>query len=503
MKSFLCIATWALLSISLSLYNKRILSHEGFNFPVSLGFLHMFGACVAFQAFALWKKLRWNEMWPRPSVRPHWPIVAVTAALFSLSITMRNIALERLPLSFAQLLASLSPMCAYLLSVAFGLTELTGRVFLSLTACVFGVWLGLSGSLRASWHGVILQVTGIFLQTLQVVLLQKLMAGQRQVHGVVESVDNETLLTAKPPPSLKAVTASPSSKVETLSSAAPRRGVDKPTPAEMLAVYAPCCAIILFFPMCVIELENVLQETTKRPPSFCYVIAGNVAVALALNMTVAMCIHRSTVMKLSLSGLAKDWTVVLASNIMFGREITMNFIVGMAIVTFGMLFYTFARCEAEKVSVQDAVPKMKDKKMNKSYRLQAYERERPLTRYIIILQRPTKAGMKNRIRIRFLYPHFPAALLSRLSSIIFTLHEAAQLKARAKIRVKPLPLPNSVRIITSLGALSNWWGQLSNYVLSRGSEPLHLHTVLQGFIAIKFPVVRYLLLLLSRRAASL
>ena len=363
MKSFLCIATWALLSISLSLYNKRILSYEGFNFPVSLGFLHMFGACVAFQAFALWKELRWNEVWPRPSVRPHWPIVALTAALFSLSITLRNVALEALPLSFAQLLASLSPMCTYLLSVVFGLTELTGRVFLSLTACVFGVWFGLSGSLRASWHGVILQVTGIFLQTLQVVLLQKLMTGRRQVQSIAEGGDHEPLIKAiLPPSSLKVVTASPSSTVETLSSAAPQEGEDRPTPAEMLAVYAPCCATILFFPMCALELENALLEMTKRPPLFCYVIAGNVAVALALNMAVAMCIHRYTAMTLSLSGLAKDWTVVVASNIMFGREITLNFIVGMAIVTFAMLFYTFSRCEAEKVSVQDTMPKIKENK---------------------------------------------------------------------------------------------------------------------------------------------
>lgn len=339
----------------MSLYNKWILSYEGFNFPVSLGFLHMLGACVAFRAFALWKKWNSNEVWPRPSARPQWPVVTLTAALFSLSITLRNIALEALPLSFAQLLASLAPMCTYLLSVAFGFTKLTGRIFLSLTACVFGVWFGLSGSLRASWHGATLQATGIFLQTLQVVLLQKLMTGRRQAQSIAEGDDNESLLKAKRPPSFKAVTASPSSKVETLSSAAPRQGVDRPTPAEMLAVYAPCCAAILFFPMCALELETVLLEMAKRPPLFCYVIAGNVAVALALNMAVAICIHRSTAMTLSLSGLAKDWTVVVASNVMFGREITPNFIVGMAIVTFAMLFYTFSRYEAEKVCDQDAV----------------------------------------------------------------------------------------------------------------------------------------------------
>ena len=353
MRPYLCIAIWAGLSISMSLYNKWILSHEGFNFPISLGFLHMLGACVAFQAFTLWKKWSSSEVWPRPSIRPEWPIVMLTAALFSLSITLRNIALEALPLSFAQLLASLAPMCTYLLSVAFGFTKLTGRTFLSLSACVFGVWFGLNGSLRASWHGVSLQATGIFLQTLQVVLLQKLMAGRRRgVHCVADggSGDHEALIKAKPPPSLEVAAASPRpSNAETPSSAdSSQQSADRPTPAEMLAVYAPCCAVILFFPMCALELENVLVEMTKRPPLFTYVIAGNVSVALALNMAVATCIHRSTAMTISLSGLAKDWTVVAASNILFGREITLNFLVGMAIVTGSLAFYAFS---AQKKSV--------------------------------------------------------------------------------------------------------------------------------------------------------
>lgn len=326
----------------MSLYNKWILSYEGFNFPVSLGFLHMLGACVAFRAFALWKKWSSNEVWPRPSVRPDWPIVALTAALFSLSITLRNVALETLPLSFAQLLASLAPMFTYLLSVAFGFTKLKGRIFLSLSACVFGVWFGLSESLRASWQGAIMQSTGIFLQTLQVVLLQKLMAGRRQVQGTAEGGDREILIKAKPPSAPKVATVSPSSEVETLSSAAARQGIDRPSPAEMLAVFAPCCAAILFFPMCALELENTLLETMERPPLFRYLIAGNIAVALALNMAVATCISRSSAMTLSLSALAKDWTVVAASNIVFGREVTFNFVVGMTIVTGSLAFYAFS-----------------------------------------------------------------------------------------------------------------------------------------------------------------
>ena len=114
--------------------------------------------------------------------------------------------------------------------------------------------------------------------------------------------------------------------------------------------------------MCALEFESALLEMAKRPPLFCYVIAGNVAVALALNIAVAMCIHRSTAMTLSLSGLGKDWTVVVASNIMFVLESTPIFIVGMVIVTIAMLLYTFSRCEAEKVSVQDAMPKIQENK---------------------------------------------------------------------------------------------------------------------------------------------
>lgn len=84
---------------------------------------------------------------------------------------------------------------------------------------------------------------------------------------------------------------------------------------------------------------------TKRPPLFCYVIAGNVTVALALNMAVATCIYRSNAMTLSLSGLAKDWNVVAVSIILFGREITPNFVVRMTIVMGSLAFYAYTSQE--------------------------------------------------------------------------------------------------------------------------------------------------------------
>ena len=190
-----------------------------------------------------------------------------------------------------------------------------------------------------------MQATEIFLQTLQVILLQKLMVGRWQVESAVAIGDHETLIKVKnPTPSFEVATRSPfTSKVEALSSATPpQQGIDRTTPAEMLAVYAPGCSANLFFPMCALELRYALLELIKRPPLFAYVIAGNVTVALALNMAVATCPHRSNAMTLSLSGWAKDWTVVAVSIILFGREITPNFVVAMTIVAGSLAFYAYA-----------------------------------------------------------------------------------------------------------------------------------------------------------------
>jgi len=70
---------------------------------------------------------------------------------------------------------------------------------------------------------VTLQATEIFLQTLQVILLQKLMVGRWQVERAVAIGDHETLIKVKKPsPSFEVATRSPfSSKVEALSSATP------------------------------------------------------------------------------------------------------------------------------------------------------------------------------------------------------------------------------------------------------------------------------------------
>ena len=296
-----------------------------------------------FRAFAFWSNWRKNETWPRPSVQPYSPYVVITAALFSVSISLRNSASAKLPLSFAQLLASLSPIFTYTLSVLFGFEKLRACAFFSLCACVFGVWFGLTGSLEASWRGVALQATGVFLQTFQAVLLQKLMAG-RQTRGSVD-VDGKHDVP---------------SKVSTTSPT--QRSAERPTPAETLAVYAPYCAAMLLLPAFVLEWEGVLRETTTRPPSFCLLIAGNVAVALALNLAVATCIYRYTALTLSLSGLAKDWTAVAASNVVFGKEVTGNFVVGMTFVTLAMIFYTFSSRKPKNFNATDVtIKKMEEK----------------------------------------------------------------------------------------------------------------------------------------------
>jgi len=168
------------------------------------------------------------------------------------------------------------------------------------------------------------------------------MVGRWQVERAVAIGDHETLIKVKKP-SFEVATRSPfTSKVEALSSATPpQQGVDRTTPAEMLAVYAPGCSANLFFPMCALELRYALLEVIKRPPLFAYVIAGNVTVAIALNMAVATCLHRSNAMTLSPSGWAKDWTVVAVSIILFGREITPNFVVALTIVTGSLAFYAY------------------------------------------------------------------------------------------------------------------------------------------------------------------
>lgn len=114
-------------------------------------------------------------------------------------------------------------------------------------------------------------------------------------------------------------------------------------PALLLSAYAPLCAALLAIPAAAFELGPFLTDALERPSWFWAVLAGNIAVALTLNLVSLFCLQHVGVLAVSLTGFVKDWVLVAVSTAVFGREVTPRFVAGMLVTTAAVLMYVNLR----------------------------------------------------------------------------------------------------------------------------------------------------------------
>jgi len=409
------LAVWAALSVGLSLYNKWLMGRLAFNFPVTLSFAHMAGAALVLNAYTWYRRAtqagprghRWvatsgdpQELleacrpgqagsgggvkpsfslsvqagksalpdtaddgrppaggWAQEQawwMRRHGRFLIPVAAMFAASVSLRNSAFAGLPLPVMQLLGACGPLGAYALSAAVGLATLTLPGLASITACVIGVFIAISGRLIPFSHLALARhAAGVGLEVCRGVLLQllirKIEAPLRNGSGGAAAREVGTAWPAalgapskinRPAP----VSALPSALAPTASCHSGRTPHEVvPLSTALLAVYSPLCAAVLAIPAAACEARPALADSAGRPPWFWAAVAGNIAVALAYNLASISCLQHAGVMSLSLTGFAKDWGLVVLSTVVFGREVTSRFVVGMVIVTAAVVTYSQCR----------------------------------------------------------------------------------------------------------------------------------------------------------------
>jgi hypothetical protein len=260
-----------------------------------------------------------------------------------------------------QLVAACAPLVAYVASVSVGLASLTLPRLASIAACVAGVSIAISDRL-VPFSGVALarHAAGISLEVCRSILLQLLIrkivgeAGGVQADGSPVVVTTTTTTTIQGEqavcPNRKVAASSPPSmhvsySHRTEASLAPSCSdlPAVPLPTTLLAVYSPVCAAMLAIPAAALELRPALADAAGRPLWFWLACGGNIAVALAYNLASISCLQHAGVMAMSLTGFAKDWSLVVLSTLLFGREVTPRFVAGMAAVTAAVVVYSHCR----------------------------------------------------------------------------------------------------------------------------------------------------------------
>jgi len=380
---------WAGLSVAMSMSNKWILGIMAFNFPILLSFMHMAGAAIALNVWMwrLWTPIFYVVMpgqaaFSRETTSPdlerahlspgrralapggqtpahhnitvspqqmpwleiHGTCLLGIAVLFAGSVCLRNSAFAGLPLPVMQVLVSCAPLGTYALSAAAGLVAWTLINVTSMVLCIVGVAVAVCGrSSQILGLAFARFASGTFLEVCRVVLLQLLI---RRIEGRTDDkVVQQTAVQVLQDGESRSCTF----KLQDgnigpgrMPSAINHKQTLHLT-AALLSVYAPMSAAILAIPAIAMELSPAWADVVTRPPWFWACLAGNIATALALNLAAISCVQRAGVVALSLTGFVKDWILVVASTLAFGREVTVRFVGGMLVTTVAVFMYASMR----------------------------------------------------------------------------------------------------------------------------------------------------------------
>lgn len=373
---------WTSFSVAASMYNKWLMGPLDFNFPFALSFTHMAGAAVVLNAYLSFcrsrqradqtkaaepgdagdKRLQLSAnttpigLTSRPPDAAGWvaqqawwmsrhgAYIVPVSAMFAAGVCLRNSAFVGLPLPLMQLLASCAPLGTYALSVAVGMNAATLPKMACMVVCIVGVAIAVGDrSINYSGLAMARHATGVGLDVAKGVALQML------IHKLTAGPQNtESDASADPPARLKpAALIKVPSNVETglTKDGTSTKASRPPLPLSMvmLAMYSPLCAAMLAVPAVCFDMGPALRNAVGRPPWFWLALAGNVGVALGLNLVAVSCLHNVGAVTLSLTAFVKNWGLVVLSTLMFGREVAPRFVVGMLVTTAAVAGYANLR----------------------------------------------------------------------------------------------------------------------------------------------------------------
>lgn len=174
LRVLLLIAAWMVISISLIMYNKWLLSYKNYRFPLAMTLSHQF--CTALLAHAT---CRLGFMTP-PQLTPQQlqSRILPIALLFAASIALSNLAVSYLTVPFMQMLKASIPTFSLVLGVLTGVEAFDVK----LLGCVLGIGAGVAvasvGELDFVPVGFAIAVLGLVTEAARLVLTQKLLQGQ-------------------------------------------------------------------------------------------------------------------------------------------------------------------------------------------------------------------------------------------------------------------------------------------------------------------------------------
>jgi len=292
-----CVALWIVLSATVILFNKYILTTYGFPFPIALTMTHMaFCSAVAFVLVRVARVVPPSEGVTREVYARR---VAPIAGLFAVSLWASNTAYVYLSVAYIQMLKALSPVTVYGIGCAIGLERYTHARLGNMMVVTVGVMIASYGELNFNAYGFCVQMLAVVVEACRIVSVQ--------------------IVLGKANLKLNSITT--------------------------LYYVSPASFVFLLVPFALLELPKIAYglEITHSVHYSIGIMIANASCAFLLNAALYLLIGRTSALTLNVSGVIKDMFLIGISAAVFESPISATQLVGSLVAFSGVCYYNYSK----------------------------------------------------------------------------------------------------------------------------------------------------------------
>lgn len=285
----LIILMWMVISISLIMYNKWLLSYAHFGFPFALTSMHqLFAAIMSHITCAVGLQTP-----PKLTIDQIISLICPIAVCSALSLALSNQAMVYISVPFMQMLKAAIPTFSFLIGVSIGLEKFAWRLLGVVIWIGAGVALASYGEVDFVLHGFIIAIVGLVVEAGRLVLSQRLLQGQDIKFNAITGIYYQ----------------------------------------------APISFIALFVPFMAFEFHDASVVMAAIPGH----LIANACIAAALNVASYMVLKETSAVTYGICGQVKDWLNILIALPVFGTSLSIVQLVGYGLAVLGVFYYKQVR----------------------------------------------------------------------------------------------------------------------------------------------------------------
>lgn len=177
---FTWIFFYFLTNLGLTIYNKAVFQFVKFHYPFTLTMVHCFFSCLGCFSLIVISRRNFNVSISRRS----WIVLILFSFLYTINISVSNVSLGLVTLSFHQIVRSTTPVFVILISILFTSKSYSLYTYLSLIPVVGGVALATYGDISFTMMGFLLTIFGTFLAALKTVVTNVVLVGDLKMDQI-------------------------------------------------------------------------------------------------------------------------------------------------------------------------------------------------------------------------------------------------------------------------------------------------------------------------------